>query len=71
MPIMCTIQMPQGRSRKEIDSIMRDVSKVLMEDLGTGEREVRVTITELPKNRFIAGGIMAYDMPAFNRGGEE
>lgn len=67
MPIMCTIQMPQGRSREEINKVMTDVSNVLMTDLQTGEREVRVTVTELPKNRFIAGGVMAYDMPAFNK----
>ena len=64
---MCTIQMPQGRSREEINKVMTDVSNVLMTDLQTGEREVRVTVTELPKNRFIAGGVMAYDMPAFNK----
>lgn len=67
MPIMCTIQMPQGKSREEINKVMTDVSSVLMTDLQTGEREVRVTITELPKNRYIAGGVMAYDMPAFNK----
>ena len=68
MPIMCTVQMPQGRSREEIDKIMSDISNVLMTDLNTGEREVRVTITELPRNRFMAGGVMAEDMPAFNKG---
>ena len=67
MPIMCTVQMPQGRSREEINKIMSDISNVLMTDLNTGEREVRVTITELPRNRFMAGGIMAEDMPAFNK----
>lgn len=67
MPIMCTVQMPQGRSREEINKIMSDISNVLMTDLNTGEREVRVTITELPRNRFMAGGVMAEDMPAFNK----
>lgn len=67
MPIMCTVQMPQGRSREEINKIMADISNVLMTDLNTGEREVRVTITELPRNRFMAGGVMATDMPAFNQ----
>lgn len=70
MPIMCTVQMPQGRSREEINKIMADISNVLMTDLNTGEREVRVTITELPRNRFMAGGVMATDMPAFNKDAE-
>lgn len=67
MPIMCTVQMPEGRSREEIDQVMADISKVLMTDLHTGEREVRVSIMELPRNRFMAGGVPAYDMPAFNK----
>lgn len=67
MPIMCTVQMPEGRSREEIDRIMADVSNALMRDLHTGEREVRVSIVELPRNRFMAGGVPAYEMPAFNR----
>ena len=67
MPIMCTVQMPEGRSRDEINRVMTDVSAVLMKDLQTGEREVRVSVVELPRNRFMAGGVMATDMPAFNR----
>lgn len=66
MPIMCTVQIPEGKSRKEINKVMKDISKILMEDFHTGEREVRVTITELPQNRYIAGGVMAYEMPAFH-----
>lgn len=42
MPIMCTIQMPEGRTRQEIQKVMADVSEALMRDLQTGEREVRV-----------------------------
>lgn len=71
MPIMCTVQMPEGRSRDEINQVMADVSKALMEDLHTGEREVRVTIVELPRNRFMAGGIPAYEMPAFQPHGTD
>ncbi len=67
MPIMCTIQMPEGRSREEINKIMADVSDALMKDLHTGERQVRVSIVELPRNRFMAGGVAAYDMPEFNK----
>lgn len=65
MPIMCTVQMPEGRPRSEIEAIMRDVSAVLMKDLHTGEREVRVSVIEMPRNRFMAGGVMAAEMPAF------
>ena len=66
MPIMCTVQMPEGRSREEINKVMAGISHALMNDLHTGEREVRVSIVELPRNRFMAGGVPATDMPAFN-----
>lgn len=65
MPIMCTVQMPEGRPREEIEAVMRDVSAVLMKDLHTGERQVRVSVIEMPRNRFMAGGVMASEMPAF------
>ena len=67
MPIMCTIQMPDGRTRQEIQKVMADVSEALMRDLQTGEREVRVSVVELPRVRFMAGGILARDMPAFQK----
>ncbi len=67
MPIMCTIQMPEGRTRQEIQKVMADVSEALMRDLQTGEREVRVSVVELPRVRFMAGGILARDMPAFQK----
>lgn len=67
MPIMCTIQMPEGRTRQEIQQVMADVSEALMRDLQTGEREVRVSVVELPRVRFMAGGVLARDMPAFHK----
>ncbi len=67
MPIMCTIQMPEGRTRQEIQKVMADVSEALMRDLQTGEREVRVSVVELPRVRFMAGGVLARDMPAFQK----
>ena len=70
MPIMCTVQMPEGRPRSEIEAVMRDVSAALMRDLHTGEREVRVSVIEMPRNRFMAGGVMAKDMPAFRDGND-
>ena len=70
MPIMCTVQMPEGRPREEIESVMRDVSAALMKDLHTGEREGRVSVIEMPRNRFMAGGVMATDMPSFNKADE-
>jgi phenylpyruvate tautomerase PptA (4-oxalocrotonate tautomerase family) len=66
MPIMCTIQLPEGKRQESIQKTLVDVSKILMENFDAAPNQVRVTIDELPKKRFMAGGVMACDMPDFN-----
>ena len=66
MPIMCVIQMPEGKDQAKIEKCLVDVSRVIMEDLESLPNQVRVTIEELPKNRYSAGGVMGYDIPGFN-----
>ncbi|MEQ2455508.1 tautomerase family protein [Flavonifractor hominis] len=68
MPIMCTVQLPKGKKSEQIEQALVDLSNVLMRDFEAQPNQVRVTIDELPRNRYMAGGVMAYDMPEFNQG---
>ena len=66
MPIMCVVQLPQGKKPEQIQAAMQDLSNVLMKDFEAQPNQVRVTIDELPRGRYIAGGVMDYEMPDFN-----
>ena len=66
MPIMCVVQLPQGKKSEQIQAAMQDLSNVLMKDFEAQPNPVRVTIEELPRGRYIAGGVMDYEMPDFN-----
>ena len=65
MPIMCQINLPKGKKQDKIEKTLVDVAKVLMENFEAQPNKVRVTIDELPKTRYMAGGVMAEDMPDF------
>ena len=66
MPIMCTVQLPMGKSPEQIEQALKDISESLMKDFGAQPNQVRVTIEELPRGRYMAGGVMDRDMPDFN-----
>lgn len=65
MPIMCTVQMPVGKKPEQIEAALTDISEVLMRNFEAEPTQVRVTIDELPRGRYIAGGVMDYEMPDF------
>lgn len=65
MPIMCTVQMPVGKKPEQIEATLKDISEVLMRNFEAEPTQVRVTIDELPRGRYIAGGVMDYEMPDF------
>ena len=66
MPIMCTVQLPQGKKPEQIEQALKDISESLIRDFGAQPNQVRVTIEELPRGRYMAGGGMDRDMPDFN-----
>lgn len=66
MPIMCTVQLPAGKKPEQIEETLKDISEVLMRNFDAQPNQVRVTIDELPKTRYMAGGVLARDMPEFN-----
>lgn len=68
MPIMCTVQLPMGKKPEQIEAAMKDISESLIRDFGAQPNQVRVTIEELPRGRYMAGGVLDRDMPDFNMG---
>jgi len=66
MPILCTVQMPAGKPRHQIEAALRDISQVLIQDFNVQPTQVRVTIDELPRNRYIVGGVMADELDGFD-----
>ena len=45
---------------------MKDISESLIRDFNAQPNQVRVTIEELPRGRYMAGGVLDRDMPDFN-----
>ena len=66
MPIMCTVQLPAAKAPEQIEATLKDISEVLMRNFEAQPTQVRVTIDELPRLRYMAGGVLARDMPDFN-----
>lgn len=66
MPIMCVVQLPKGKKQEQVSAAIKDISDALIRDFEAQPNQVRVTIEELPRGRYIAGGVMDYEMPDFN-----
>lgn len=66
MPVMCTVQLPKGKKKAQIDKTLVEISNILMNNFDMQPSQVRVSICELPKNRFMAGDVLGFDMPEFN-----
>ena len=66
MPFMCRVQLPGGKAPEQIEGRLKDISEVLMRNFEAQPTQVRVTIDELPRLRYMAGGVLARDMPDFN-----
>lgn len=65
MPIMCTVQLPKGKPKEQIENAIVDISEALMKNFSAQPNQVRVTIEELPRGRYMAGGVLDRDMPDF------
>ena len=68
---MCVIQLPEGKEQEKIKATMEEISEILMRYFEMQPNQVRVTIDELPKGRYMAGGVLDRDMPEFNGGHHE
>ncbi len=65
MPVFCTVEVPEGKKPEAIKAVLVNVSDVLMKEFDVQPNEVRVTVNEIPKSRYIVGGVMAYDIESF------
>lgn len=66
MPIMCVVQLPAGKKQEQVNAAIKDISDALMRDFDARPNQVRVTIEELPRGRYMAGGVMDYEMNGFD-----
>ena len=66
MPVMCTVQLPKGKKKEQIDKTLVEISDILMRNFEMQPNQVRVAVCELPRNRYIAGERMGYEMPEFD-----
>ena len=65
MPYMCNIQMPKGKPTEVIEKTMVEISEIMIRNFDAKPRQVRVIVDELPRNRYIVGGVMTNEMPEF------
>ena len=65
MPYMCNIQMPKGKPKEVIEKTMVEISESMIRNFDAKPRQVRVIVDELPRNRYIVGGVMTAEMPEF------
>ena len=65
MPYMCNIQMPKGKPKEVIEKTMVEISEIMIRNFDAKPRQVRVIVDELPRNRYIVGGVMTTEMPEF------
>ena len=66
MPYMCNIQMPKGKPKEVIEN-----SEIMIRNFDAKPRQVRVIVDELPRNRYIVGGVMTTEMPEFEEAEQE
>lgn len=71
MPYMCNIQMPKGKPKAVIEKTMVEISEIMIRNFDAKPRQVRVIVDELPRNRYIVGGVMTTEMPEFEEAEQE
>ena len=58
MPIL-TIQMMEGRTQKQKDDLIEQVTDAVVNSISSPRENVTVLISEIPKNNFGIGGVTA------------
>ncbi|WP_325199187.1 hypothetical protein [Oscillibacter sp.] len=64
MPVLTTITYPAGKDHTCVERLLKDVAEVIAADLGEELSNVRVTVKELPTNRYSVGGVLYRDRQA-------
>ncbi len=62
MPVLVTLQFPKGKEYKDIEKSMDEVTQTLSRTLDESPENIRVTVREVPKNRYSVGGILRSEL---------
>lgn len=62
MPVLVTLQFPKGHEYSDIKQSMKDVTDVLAKDLNEPPTNIRVTVREMPLNRYSVGGVLRCEL---------
>lgn len=61
MPVLVTIQYPEGKGQQTVERVAAEVTDVLSKTLKEPVENIRIDIREMPLNRYLYGGEMAYE----------
>lgn len=61
MPVLVTIQYPEGKGQETVEKVAAEVTEVLSRTLHEPDTNIRIDIREMPLNRYLYGGEMAYE----------
>jgi len=61
MPVLVTIQYPEGKGQQTVERVAAEVTDVLSKTLKEPAENIRIDIREMPLNRYLYGGEMAYE----------
>lgn len=61
MPVLVTIQYPEGKGQQTVERVAAEVTQVLTRTLDEPADHIRIDIREMPLNRYLYNGEMAYE----------
>lgn len=64
MPVLVTLQFPKGKEYKDIETSMSQVTETLSKTLNEPPQNIRVTVREVPLNRYSVGGVLRSELPS-------
>lgn len=64
MPVLVTLQFPEGKQYKAVEKSMAQVTEVLSNTLDEPPANIRVTVKEVAKNRYSVGGVLRSELEA-------
>lgn len=62
MPVLVTLQFPEGKEYKAIEKSMSQVTDVLSRTLEEPPENIRVTVREVAGNRYSVGGVLRSEL---------
>lgn len=62
MPVLVTLQFPKGKKYQDVEKSMSEVTETLSRTLSEPPQNIRVTVREVPLNRYSVGGILRSEL---------